>query len=88
MIKLYIRQDEPVDGSYPIRLTLKRDGQPDLEAEARIKFALTDQDQNDLRWYLEDYLHNAGNAETVMAQQIESMIIARGEELYESLARF
>ena len=85
MIKLFIRQDDPVDGSYPIRLTLKRDGQPDLEAEAKIQFALTNQEQNDLRWYLEDYLHHAGDAETIVAQQVETVINARGEELYEKV---
>ena len=56
---LHIRQDAPVDGKYPIRLTLQRAGQADLEAQANIAFGLTPQEQKDLRWYLEDYLQLA-----------------------------
>jgi hypothetical protein len=85
MLRLHIRQDSSVDGSYPVRLTLKRDGQPDLEAEARIEFGLTDQEQNDLRWYLEDYLQHGGAAEAIVAQQVESFIKTRGEELYQKV---
>jgi tetratricopeptide (TPR) repeat protein len=79
---LHIRQDDPTDGVYPIRLTLKRSGQADLEAEARIRFALTEQEQEDLRWYLEDYLQHSATVEVVTALQVEALIKASGEELY------
>ena len=49
MTILHIRQDAPRDGHYPIRLTLKRAGQPELEAEAKIQFALSEQEQEDLQ---------------------------------------
>lgn len=42
MDTLHIRQDALKDGFYPIRLTLKRTGEPDWEAEALIEFALTE----------------------------------------------
>ena len=42
---LHIRQDDPRDGVYPIRLTLKRAGRPDRSAEAAVPFALTPQEQ-------------------------------------------
>lgn len=82
MTTLHIRQDAPKDGRYPIRLTLKRHGQPDLEAEANIEFALTAQEQEDIRWYLEDYLQRADVAEAVTVEQIEERMRARGDELY------
>ena len=82
MTTLHIRQDAPKDGRYPVRLTLKRDGQPALEAEANIEFALTEQEQEDLRWYLEDYLQHADVVEAVTIGQIEEHMKARGEELY------
>jgi tetratricopeptide (TPR) repeat protein len=82
MTTLHIRQDAPKDGCYPVRLTLKRHGQPDLEAEANIEFALTEQEQEDIRWYLEEYLQRADVTETVTVEQIEERIKARGEELY------
>jgi len=53
MTTLQIRQRPVQDGKYPITLTLKRPGQADLEAEASIEFALTEQEQEDLRWYLD-----------------------------------
>lgn len=82
MPTLHIRQDAPKDGHYPVRLTLKRHGQPDLEAEAIIEFALTEQEQEDIRWYLEDYLQHADVVEAVTVEQIEERMTARGEELY------
>jgi len=82
---LRIRQYAPVDGKYPIQLTLKRPGQPELEAEATIEFALTPQEQADLRWYLEDYLQRAESVERVQVEQIENLMKKRGEELYSTV---
>ena len=82
MTTLHIRQDDPRDGRYPVHLTLKRQGQPDLEAEANVEFAFTEQGREDIRWYLEDYLPRADIAEVVTVDQVEEMIRARGEELY------
>ena len=79
---LHIRQNAPDDGKYLIRLTLKRPGQAELEADATIEFALTPQEQGDLRWYLEDYLQRAESVEKVQVEQVESLMKQRGEELY------
>jgi len=81
MTTLHIRQDAPKRGRYPIRLTLKRAGEPDLEAEAKIRFALTEQEQEDLRWYLEDYLQRTEAVEPVTVRQIEALMKTRGDEL-------
>jgi tetratricopeptide (TPR) repeat protein len=82
---LCIRQSPANGEHYPIRLTLKRPGQPDIEAEARVAFALSAQEQADLRWYMEDYLHVADTVETIQVEQIEAMLQARGEELYQQV---
>ena len=80
---LSIRQNVPVDGKYPIRLTLKRPGQPELEAEATIEFALTPQEREEIRWYMEDYhLQRAESVEDLQVEQIENTMKQRGEELY------
>lgn len=65
-----------------ILLTLKRPCQADLEAEAEIEFALTPQEQGDLRWYMEDYLMRPEAAQAVQIEQIEACMRERGEELY------
>jgi hypothetical protein len=98
---LQIRQLPPVDGHYPIRLTLKRPGHADLEAEATIAFALTPQEQKDLCWYLEDYLQLSGPDEEEVevngqqqqvqtgkgrqADQVQALMVARGIELYDKV---
>ncbi len=82
---LRIHQNASVDGKYPIQLTLKRPGKPELEAEATIEFALAPQEQADLRWYLEDYLQRAESVEKVQVEQIESLMKERGVELYEKI---
>ncbi|MCB0205990.1 MAG: CHAT domain-containing protein, partial [Anaerolineae bacterium] len=79
---LHIRQRSAGNGQHAIRLTLKRPGQPDLEGEATIVFSLSDQEQADLRWYLEDYLQRAAAVAPVTVEQIETAMRTRGEELY------
>ena len=82
---LCIRQHDPVNGLYRITLRLKQPDQPEMEAEANIAFALTDQEQEDLRWYLEDYLIYPESSEDVQVAQIEDMMRTRGEELYQKV---
>ncbi|HYN77731.1 MAG TPA: hypothetical protein VES73_08055 [Lamprocystis sp. (in: g-proteobacteria)] len=82
---LRIHQLAPADGRYAIRLRLQRPGQPEIEAQAAIAFALTDQEQEDLRWYLEDYLQHAEATEPVQIEQIERMMRSRGEALYDEV---
>lgn len=79
---LRIRQDAPREGVYPIRLRLERPGLAALEAEAQIEFALSPQEQGDLRWYMEDYLMRADTVEQEVVAQIEASMVDRGEELY------
>lgn len=73
MTTLHIHQHSLHEGKYPIILTLKRPGQADLEAEAEIEFALTPQEQEELRWYMEDYLQRAESVEEVQVEQIDSL---------------
>lgn len=47
-----------------------------------LKIALTEKEQADLRWYLEDYLQRADVAQAVTVAQIEERMKSRGEELY------
>lgn len=82
---LQIRQTPAGQGRHVIRLTLRRPGQPDLEGEATIAFSLSEQEQTDLRWYMEDYLLFGATAEQVVVEQVEAMMRARGIELYERI---
>jgi hypothetical protein len=83
MTTLCIEQNPPHDGSYLIRLTLKAPGKADRNAEATIEFALSVQEQEDLRWYLEEYLQAAAVTEQTTVMQIETLMRQRGIELYQ-----
>lgn len=82
---LKIRQTPAGQGRHAIRLTLRRPGLPDLEGEATIEFSLSDGEQEDLRWYLEDYLQRGEAVEPIVVEQVEAMMRARGIELYERI---
>lgn len=82
MTTLHIRQRPLTEGKYPLTLTLKRPGQADLEADAVIEFALTPEEQEELRWYMEDYLTRPESVQGVQIEQIETWMRQRGEELY------
>jgi tetratricopeptide (TPR) repeat protein len=82
---LRIRQRDRVEGFHPIGLRLTRPDAPDLEAETRTDFALTPQEQEDLRWYLEDWLQVAAHTAPVHAEQIEALMRAKGEALYDQV---
>lgn len=82
MTTLHIRQGRLDRGKFPITLTLKRPGQPDLEAEAEIEFALTPDEQEELRWYVEDYLMRPEAVEEVQIAQVKACMKQQGEELY------
>jgi tetratricopeptide (TPR) repeat protein len=82
MTTLHIRLRPLREGKYPVELTLKRPGQAELEAEAHIEFALTPDEREELRWYMEDYLTRPESVEEVQVEQIEQWMKRRGEELY------
>ncbi|MEM7012903.1 MAG: CHAT domain-containing protein, partial [Verrucomicrobiota bacterium] len=85
--RLKIRQDAIGEQRYKITLTLDRKGQPDLEGVAEIDFDLSESEREDLRWYLEDYLQIANAVESVVPEQVEAMMKAKGEELYRKVLR-
>jgi len=53
-----------------------------MEGNALIAFKLTPQEQEDLRWYMEDYVQHPEAVEEEHIKQIEAMMRQRGEELY------
>jgi hypothetical protein len=82
MTTIRIKQRAAANGKHAIDLTLTRPRQASLEAHAEIEFALTPQEQEEIRWYMEDYLQRAESVEEVQVEQIEAGMKQRGEELY------
>ena len=62
---------------------LEEPGQPPLRAHAAFDFALTPQDHEDLRWYLEDFLQHPFEPAPTIAAQIEARMAEIGGELFD-----
>ncbi|MEO1643991.1 MAG: hypothetical protein AAFR67_02310, partial [Chloroflexota bacterium] len=52
-------------------------------ANAEFEFSLSEQEQEDLRWYLEEYLMYPDDANTERANSIETFMRTTGETLTE-----
>jgi hypothetical protein len=67
---------------YRIEVELTGDGLPRQTATARFDFALSDQDQEGLRWYLEDFLQFPFDPAPKTAARIEERMVEIGTRLF------
>ena len=70
---------------YRVQLSLEGDGIARQTASARFAFELTNHDQRDLRWYLEDYLQWPLDPNPAIATRIEARTAAIGAELWRAI---
>src|SRR6185436_11286188 len=70
MLHLRIKQHPMAEGRHRVDLDLTGDGAP-RAATAEIAFGLSPQDEEDLRWYLEDFLQYPQEPAPVIAQRVE-----------------
>jgi tetratricopeptide (TPR) repeat protein len=78
---LRLRQTAEGDDAYRVLLELEADGQR-REDTRQFKFKLEAQDQEDLRWYLEDYLQYPLDPAPRIAARIEARMDEIGAELF------
>ncbi|MGA9351399.1 MAG: tetratricopeptide repeat protein [Anaerolineae bacterium] len=71
--------------SYCIEVALEAEGLPRQTATVRFDFALNAQDQEDLRWYLEDYLQYPLDPAPTIAARIEKRTAEFGAELFRAV---
>lgn len=67
---------------YRVQVSLDGDARPPLTATAEFAFSFSDQDREDLRWYLEDYLEHAADPAPKIATRIEQRIAEMGAQLF------
>lgn len=87
MLKLrLIQQALSSSDEYHVRLELTGDENyaPHV-AEARFSFALTPQDGEDIRWYLEDYLQFPFDPAPKVAARVEARLSEIGGELFRAI---
>jgi hypothetical protein len=69
---------------YRVEVALEGDGARQI-AVARFPFKLTEQDQEALRWYLEDYLQQPFEPETQIAERVEQRLRDVGIDLFKAV---
>ena len=72
-------------GRHLIELTADVPGLQQFQASVEIDFTLSSQDQEDIRWYLEDFLEFDDEPAPTLAHGIEVRIAEIGEKLFRSV---
>lgn len=82
MLTLRLTQSTEGENQYRVEAALSGDRLPGGVAEARFSFSLAKQDQEDMRWYLEDFLQYPLDPAPIIAARIESRMKAIGKKLF------
>ncbi|MDA2912521.1 CHAT domain-containing protein [Acidobacteriia bacterium AH_259_A11_L15] len=85
MLILRLTQASEVHNQHRVEVVLEGVGPPGHAATARFHFRLTAQEQEDLRWYLEDYLQNPLDPMPKIAARIENRMAEIGTELFKAV---
>ena len=85
MPTLRINQTAKSTGEYRVEIALTGDGLVPQTATASFAFEMTAQDDEDLRWYLEDYLQFPHEPAPTIAARIERRIADLGNELFKKV---
>ncbi|QDT25131.1 CHAT domain protein [Gimesia panareensis] len=85
MTTLRIKQTTEITGAYRIELTLEGNGLAPQNAFASFSFEMSPQDQEDLRWYLEDYLQFPHDPAPAIAARTEQRMTEIGIELFQAV---
>lgn len=68
-----------------MEVRLEVDGAAPRTAESRFAFDLTAQDEEDLRWYLEDFLQYPQEPAPTIAKRVEGRMSELGKELFQKV---
>src|SRR4051794_34112710 len=81
MLQLRIRQHAVAEGRHRVEIDLLGDGAP-RAAVSTFDFRLSAQDEEDLRWYLEDFLQHPEEPAPAIARRIEGLMAEVGTKLF------
>jgi hypothetical protein len=84
MLQLRIQQHPLAEGRHRVEIALEGDGAR-RTAESTFGFSLSPQDEEDLRWYLEDFLQYPQEPAPTIARRIEGRMAELGEELFKAV---
>jgi hypothetical protein len=81
MLRLRLTQFAAGPDTHRVQVELDDDGVPQ-SAVSQFQFALSEQDREDLRWYLEDYLEYPIDPAPKIAAQVEQRLVELGRDLF------
>ncbi len=84
MLQLRLTQHAAGEGRHRVEIALEGDGAR-RTAESIFPFLLSSQDEEDLRWYLEDYLQYPQEPAPAIARRIEGRLAEVGTELFRAV---
>ena len=84
MLQLRLSQHAVAEGQHRVEIDLTGDGAP-RAATSVFPFSVTPQDEEDLRWYLEDFLQYPEVPAPAIAQRIEGRMAGVGSDLFKAL---
>ncbi len=84
MLQLSLRQTALPEGHHRVDLYLTGDGAP-RAATATFSLSLSPQEEEDLRWYLEDFLQYPHEPAPTIARRIEGRMAEVGTELFKAV---
>jgi hypothetical protein len=82
MSQLRITQSDGANDSYRVELEYEEDRTPRQTATATFEFGISDEDQDDLRWYLEDFLQFPQDPAPEKAARVEKRMAKIGKDLF------
>jgi hypothetical protein len=85
MLTLRLTQVAEGPDQHRVDLRLEGDGAPQT-AVSRFKFAVSEQDREDVRWYLEDFLQYPLDPAPTIAARIEGRMAEIGRELFKGVS--
>src|SRR6185312_1626819 len=84
MLHLRIKQHPIAEGRHRVEISFEGDGAP-RAATAEFAFGLSPQDEEDLRWYLEDFLQYPQEPAPTIARRVEGRMSEVGTKLFEEV---
>jgi tetratricopeptide (TPR) repeat protein len=82
MRRLRITQSKEASGGYRVDLEFEAEKAPRQTATSTFDFSLAEQDQADLRWYLEDFLQFPQDPAPKVAARVEQRMVDIGKDLF------
>jgi tetratricopeptide (TPR) repeat protein len=87
MPNLRLTQFADGDDRYRVEIAFEEEGSPRRTAVSQFAFAMSEQDREDLRWYLEDYLQYPLDPAPRIAARVEARIAEIGCDLFSRIVQ-